>query len=224
MSQFIRATYAIFWKALRTEWRSREIFSAMFVFALLAIIIFNFAFDLRVQNIRQVVPGVLWVSITFAGMLGLNRSFTVEKENDTLSGLLLAPVDRSALYFGKMAANFLFILSVAVIIVPLTTVFFNVNLVRADLLLVLLAGTFGFAAVGTLFSAITVNTRAQDILLPILLFPVVLPVIIAAVKLTAGLLEQLAVADLANWWRLLIVYDIIFLVIAFLTFEYIVEE
>jgi len=224
MSQFFRATHAIFWKALRTEWRSREIFSAMFVFALLAIIIFNFAFDLRVQNARQVVPGVLWVAITFAGMLGLNRSFTAEKENDTLSGLLLAPVDRTTLYLGKMGANFLFIISVAIVIVPLMTVFFNVNLVRTDLLLVLLAGMFGFAAVGTLFSAITVNTRAQDILLPILLFPVVLPVIIAAVKLTAGLLDQLAPADLANWWRLLIVYDIIFLVIAFLTFEYVVEE
>jgi len=220
----LRQIAAIIHKDVTAELRTKEMFSSMFVFALLTVVIFNFAFELRVADARAIAPGVLWVSVTFAGMLGLNRSFVLEKDQGCLDGLLLAPVDRSAIYFGKMLGNFLFITVVEAIILPIFSALFNVNLIQPWILVVLLLGTLGFSGVGTLFSAMAVHTRAREVFLPILLFPVVVPALIAAVKLTAGLLDGQALADMANWMQLLVAFDIILVAVSYMTFDYVVEE
>lgn len=222
--RFWKAVMAIVWKDIRAELRTKDIFSSMFVFALLAVIVFNFAFELRVPSMKMVAPGILWVAVTFAGILGLNRAFVIEQDKGSMAGLLLAPVDRSAIYFGKMLGNLLFILIVEIILLPLIVIFFNLPLITWQHILVLFLGTFGFAAVGTVFSAIAVNTRAREVLLPILLFPVLLPVLVAGVKLTGGLLDGMALREMTNWIQLVAIYDIGFTVVAYLTFGFVVEE
>jgi len=221
---FWRAVAAIVWKDIRAELRTKDIFSSMFVFALLAVIVFNFAFELRVPSMKMVAPGIVWVAITFAGTLGLNRAFVIEQDKGSLAGLLLAPVDRSAIYFGKMLGNLLFITIVEIILLPLVMIFFNLSLLTGPHLLAIFLGTFGFAAVGTIFSAIAVNTRAREVLLPILLFPVLLPVLIAGVKLTGGLLDGEPLESLRNWLQLIVLYNIGFTVLAYLTFGFVMEE
>jgi len=215
---------AIVWKDIRAELRTKDIFSSMFVFALLAVIVFNFAFELRVPDMKMVAPGIIWVAVSFAGTLGLNRAFVIEQDKGSLAGLLLAPVDRSAIYFGKMLGNLLFMLVVEAILLPLVMIFFNLTLLTWQHLLVLGLGTFGFAAVGTIFSAIAVNTRAREVLLPILLFPVLVPVLVAGVKMTGALLDGETFSSLSNWLRLTLVYDVVFTGVAYLTFGYVVEE
>ncbi len=222
---FLRKVAAVAWKDLQAEWRTREVFSAMFVFALLILIIFNFALELRAENARVLVPGILWVAFTFAGMLGLNRSFIQEKDRGSLEGLLLCPVDRSAIYLGKMLANWALMALVAVFILPVSFVLFNLSFGALPMIVVVTAlGTLGFAGVGTLFSAMAVNTRAREVMLPLLLFPVAVPLIISAVKLTAGIMDGLAGAELARWWQLLVGFDAIFFTLSFVTFDYAIEE
>lgn len=221
---FWKAVTAIIWKDIRAEVRTKDIFSSMFVFALLAVIVFNFAFELRVPDMKMVAPGIVWVAITFAGTLGLNRAFVIEQDKGSLAGLLLAPVDRAAIYFGKMLGNLAFIFIVEIILLPLVMIFFNLSLLTWQHLLVLFLGTYGFAAVGTVFSAMAVNTRAREVMLPILLFPVLLPVLVASVKMTGSLLDGEALSEVANWLKLVTIYDIGFTVVAYLTFGFVVEE
>lgn len=221
---FFSSVGAIIWKDIRAELRTKDIFSSMFVFALLSVIIFNFAFELRVPSMAMVAPGILWVAVSFAGTLGLNRAFVIEQDKGSLAGLLLAPVDRASIYFGKMIGNLIFMLLVEAILLPLVMIFFNLPVLTWQHMLVLLLGTYGFAAVGTVFSAIAVNTRAREVMLPILLFPVLLPVLIAGVKLTGGLLDGEALGTMGNWLRLVLLYNIGFTVLAYLTFGFVVEE
>lgn len=221
---YLARVAAIVWKDIVSELRTRDIFSAMFVFALLAVLIFQFAFDLRVDNVNEVVPGVLWVTIAFAGVLGLNRSFILEYDKGCLEGLLLTPVDRSAIYFGKMLGNLIFMLVVEAIVLPIFVVLFNVPIWHPGIVLAVVLGTLGFAAVGTLFSAMAVNTRAREVMLPILLFPIVVPVMIAGVRMTGGVLDGTPLTEMRNWLQLLVGLDLIFLAIALMTFDYVVEE
>lgn len=179
---------------------------------------------MRVDNVRAVVPGVMWVAFIFAGVLGLNRSFIQEADKGCLDGLLMTPVDRSVIYFGKMMGNLIFMLVIDAIALPVFSVLFNLMLVRLDIILIVILGTLGFAGVGTLFAAMTANTRAREVMLPLLLFPVALPLVLAAVKATAGVLDGVPLGDLMQWVNLLIGYDIIFLTVAFLTFDYVVES
>lgn len=223
---YLHKVSAIVWKDIVAELRTKEMFSTMFVFAVLVIVIFNFAFDLRVsgERVRQVAPGALWVAFTFAGILGLNRAFALEKDRGCLDGLLLAPVDHTAIYFGKMISTALFMLVVEALMLPVFTVFFGVSLFDPRLVLVLVLGTLAFAGVGTLLSAMTAQTRAREVLLPILLLPVAAPVLIAAVKATAGILDGLTMGDIAFWLELLVAFTIIFPAVAFMTFDYVVKE
>lgn len=210
-------------KDLALEKRSREMLSSMFIFALIVILIFSFSFDLRVEKANQVAPGVLWVAITFAGMLGLARSFVLERDQGCLDGLLLCPVDRSVLYLGKMLGNLFFISVMEMVILPLCFAVFNLPF-HLLLLPVVFLGTIGFSAVGTLVSAMTVHARSREVMLPILLFPVVMPVLIAAVRLTGGVLDGQHLSEMKNWLQLLVGFDIIFFVVSYLAFEFIVEE
>lgn len=220
----LRQLGAIVWKDISAELRTKEMFSSMFVFVFLALVVFNFAFELRVDNVREVAPGVLWVAFSFAGVLGLNRSFILEKDRGCLEGLLLSPLDRSLVYFAKVLSNLLFMLLVEALALPIFSALFNLSLLRLDLGVVVLLGTLGFAGVGTLFSAMVVNTRAREVLLPVLLFPIITPVLIASVKLTGGLLDGEPLVTMGNWLRLLGGFDVIFLAVSYVTFDYVVEE
>ena len=224
VAQFIRSLTAIIWKDLAAELRSRELLSAMLVFALLVILIFNFSLELDAQARSSVTSGVLWVTFAFAGTLGLNRSMAMEKDRGCLDGLLLAPVDRSAIYFGKAIGNLIFMLIVEVIVLPVYSVLYSVNLFKPGLLLIILLGSIGYVAVGTLLASMAVQTRTRDVLLPILLFPLIIPVLIAAVKGSTGILQGTQAVDIRPWINLLIVYDVIFVAVAFMVFDYIVEE
>jgi heme exporter protein B len=221
---FLRAVGAIIRKDLTAEWRSRELFTAMLIFALIVILIFNFALELDARSRASVTSGVLWVTFAFAGTLGLNRSMATEKDRGCLDGLLLAPLDRSAIYFGKTIGNLIFMFIVELIVLPVYSFLYNTNLFRPGLLLIVLLGSVGYIAVGTLLSTMSIQTRTRDILLPILLFPLVIPVIIAAVKASGGILQDFAFSEIQNWVNLLVVYDIIFIAIAFMIFDYVVEE
>ncbi len=223
-SNYWRALFAVTWKDLAAELRSRELISAMLVFSLLVILIFNFALELQPNMRAEVTSGVLWVTFAFAGTIGLNRSMAIEKDRGCLDGLLLAPVDRSAIYFGKVISNLVFMLFVEVIVLPVYSVLYNVNLFNLGLLGVILLGSIGYVAAGTLLASMAVQTRTRDVLLPILLFPIVLPVIVSSVQASKGLLAGRVFADIAYWINLLVVYDIIFIAVAFLIFEYVVEE
>jgi heme exporter protein B len=224
LGAYLRAIGAIVWKDLAAELRSRELLGAMLVFALLVILIFNFALELDLKTRETATSGVLWVTFAFAGTLGLNRSMAVEKDRGCLDGLLLVPVDRSAIYFGKVIGNLVFMLIVEAIVLPLYSVLYNINLFQPGLLAVILLGSIGYVAVGTLLSSMAVHARTRDVLLPILLFPVVLPVLIPAVKASNGFLLGFEMAEIWPWLNLLIVYDVIFIAIAFMVFDYVVEE
>jgi len=214
----------IFWKDMLTELRTREIVVSVLVFALLVVVIFNFAFSTGAGMTELVAPGILWVAITFGGVLGFNRIFAVEKENSRLEGLMLCPVDRAVIYWGKLAGSFTFMLAVAVVITPIFLVLFNLPLFLPGLALIIVLAITGFAAVGTLFSAVAINTRARDIMLPILFLPVAVPVIVAAVKATALVLAGKSWGDMLIWLQIIIASDIIYLVVATLVFEFVVEE
>ena len=221
---FLRAVGAVAWKDLAAELRSRELFTSMMVFSLLVILIFNFALELDITTRKSVTAGVLWVTFAFAGTLGLNRSMSIEKDQGSLDGLLLAPVDRSAIYFGKVLSNLTFMLIVEVIVLPVYSFLYNVNLLQPGLMLVLLLGSIGYIVIGTLLAAMAVQSRTRDVMLPILLFPVVIPVLIAAVRASNGYLTGDDPANIVPWLNLLIVYDVIFTSLAYMVFDFVVEE
>ena len=222
--RFLRAVGAIAWKDLSAEFRSRELFSAMMVFSLLVILIFNFALELDISTRRTVTSGILWVTFAFAGTLGLNRSLSMEKDQGCLDGLLLAPVDRAAIYFGKAASNLVFMLIVEAIVLPVYSFLYGINLFHPGLVVVILLGSIGYTAVGTLLATMSVQTRTRDVLLPILLFPVVLPVLIAAVKASSAILAGDDPTSIMPWVNLMLVYDVIFIAAAFMGFDFIVQE
>lgn len=221
---YLKVMIAIVWKDLTAELRSRELVSAMLVFALLVILIFNFALELDIKTRSTITSGVLWATFILAGTLGLNRSLAIEKDRGCLDGLLLAPVDHSAIFFGKAIGNLVFMLLVEVIVLPVYSVLYNIDLLDWGLLLTLLLGSLGYAAVGTLLASMAVQTRTRDVLLPILLFPVVIPVLMSGVKASNGFLQGLEIPEIMPWLNLLIVYDIIFIAVSFVVFDYVVQE
>ena len=207
-----------------TEFRTKEFVVSVLVFALLVLVIFSFAFGARADMAEEVASGILWVALTFGGVLGFNRVFAVEKENSCLEGLMLCPVDRAVIYWGKLVGSFTFMLAVAVVLTPIFLALFNLPLFLPRLALIIVLATLGFATVGTLFSAVAVNTRARDIMLPVLFLPVVVPVIVAAVKATAPVLAGQPWGDMLTWLQIIVAFDIIYLVVSTLVFEFVVEE
>jgi heme ABC exporter ATP-binding subunit CcmA/heme exporter protein CcmB len=220
---FVRQVLAVISKDLAAELHTREIFSAMAVYAILAMLIFSFALDLRGAVARAAAPGVLWAVIAFAGTLGLSRSMAREQESGGMDGLLLSPADRSVILLGKSLGSLAIMLALEVVLVPLATVLFNVELLTTGVVAVMLLGSIGYALVGTLLAAMAVNTRAREVMLPILLLPLVVPLLIAAVQATGGLLEGLRWVELRSWTQLLVVYDLLIAAASLLTFEYVVE-
>jgi heme exporter protein B len=222
--RFLRQVLAIVQKDLTAELRTKENLSAMVVFALIVLVIFNFAFELQGVDITVVGSGVLWVAFTFSGILGLGRSFAAEKDKGSLEGVLLSPVDRGAVFLGKAIGNFIFITVMEAVTLPLFAILNNIAVPWLPLLPYVMLGTLGFAAMGTLLSAVAASTKMREVMLPILLFPVSIPLLMAAVKLTIGALQARDFSEVALWFSLLILYDVLFLVVAFWVFEYVVEE
>jgi heme exporter protein B len=219
------ATLAIVQKDLAAEFRSRELFSAMLVFSLLIIIIFNFALELDIEVRRTVAAGVLWTTFAFAGTLGLNRSMAVEKDRGCMDGLLLAPVDRSAIFFGKAISNLVFMLVVEAIVLPVYALLYNeMRIFQPGFLGVILLGSIGYIGVGTLLSTMSVQTRMREVLLPILLFPVAIPVLLAAVKASSGILSGAEWAEIVTPINILILYDVVFIAVPYMFFDAVVEE
>lgn len=221
---YLASIRAILWKDIAIEWRSRQMLSAMLIFSLLVILIFNFALELDARARINVTAGVLWATFAFAGTLGLNRSMALEKEGDALDGLLLAPIDRSAIYFGKLLANLFFMFVVELITLPVYSVLYNVNLFNAGLLLVIVLGSLGYAAVGTLLASMAVQARTRDLLLPVLLFPLVIPALVAAIRASSGFLSGLELEFIMPSLNLLIAYDLIMLALAYMFFDFVIEE
>jgi len=220
----LKTMAAILWKDLKIELRTKESMSAAFVFSVLVLVIFNFALDLDTAQARRLGAGFFWVAFAFGGTLALNRSFAIEKESGCTRALMLAPVDRSGIYTGKFLANVIFLVATQVLILPLFAVFFDVPVGNrlGTLLLVFVLGAVGFSSVGTLFSAIAANTRMRELMLPVLLLPVTIPVLLAAVETTS---YALGVTDDASFWfKLLVVYDVVFVTVGHLVFEYVLEE
>jgi len=217
-------------KDLRVEFRSREIIYTMTFFAAMVVIMFSFAFvgeskDGAELPVGVMAPGFLWISVLFAGTLGLSRSLDRERESDTLRGLLLSPTPRAAIFLGKSVGVFCMIALVEVVVVPLTSFFFDVPLFGEPLplLATLFAGTVGFSVVGSVFAAMLLRVRSRDVLLPVILYPILAPLLIAAVKATAGVLDG-SLGDTWFWIKFLAVYDVAFLTVALWTFENLVIE
>ena len=217
---------AILLKDLRIEWRTKETLAALLLLGLLILVVLSFAFDPMSPLREAAAPGVLWVAVVFAGTLGMNRSLLREREQDCMQGLLLAPVDRGAIFLAKTLANFLFMAAAQVVLVPLFVFFFNLPLgaTIGRLAPVVLLGLLGFAAVGTIFAAVSLRTRAREVLLPLLMLPLAAPVIIAGIQASTALLAGAPLAAVAHWLNLLAAFDAVFLVVGWMAFEYVVEE
>jgi len=220
----MRRIWAIFRKDLLVELRTKSAVNSMLFFGVVTLLIFNFA--LGPDDFRPVLPGVLWTAFAFAGTLGLNRMFASEKENHCIEGLLMVPADRGVIYLGKMLSGVVFMLLAEIAIFAFGLVFFNVTVWKEIPLLALtfLIGTSGFMAVGTLLSAIAVNTKLREVLLPLILFPVILPILINAVEATGIILNGGDYAALKMPLSIMIVFTFVFGTIACLLFEYVLED
>lgn len=219
---FARTAWLIFRKDVTVEVRSRETLSTTLFFALSAVLVFAFALVKEGRVVADAASGILWIAIAFSGTLALGRTFERERYSDTLRALMLAPADRPAIYVGKLAGVLALILVAEVMLVPLVALLFDAALLGRPLFLVglLLAGTLGFAAVGTLFAAMLVRARSRDVLLPVLLYPITIPVIIAGVRGTAALAQPVPDESMALFWLMLLAFfDTVFVTLALWTFE-----
>lgn len=223
---FVRQAGAILAKDLKTEWRAREVFTSMFVFTVLVVVVFQFTIGSNPALIREVAAGVLWVALLFATVIGLQRAVQMEGEEDCLQGVLLAVQDRSALFLAKALANMIFLVVVSGCILPLFALWFRVDLTASlpALGVILMLGIVGLSVLGTLFSLIVLNIRMREVMLPLLFLPVSVPLLIAAVYATDDLIDGRTLAEVRDYIILIGVFDVVFLVLALLIFDYVVEE
>ena len=219
---FLKCVLAIIAKDLRAEIRSRELLSVMALFALLSVLVFSFALELDREARAEAVSGVLWVTLIFASLLGLNRSLAQESDQGNLDALLLAPVSRSAIFVGKFAGNALFTGIVGLVLLPLMTVLYGINMVQIWVVVTTLIGIVGYCSIGTLLATMTVHTRAREALLPIALLPVALPFLLTAVRATKGILN--GAPEWQVWLQLLAGITVIYVVLCLLLYGYVVEE
>jgi len=224
LQTYLHAIWQIFRKDLQVEWRGRQGVPVMLVFALMIVFLFNFALQLSPDLQAGLTSGLLWVSLAFASTLGLNRSISLERENQALDGLLLTPVDRSAVFFGKTLGNFCFTSLVGLILLPIFSLFYGQNMLIWPLVLVLVLGLSAYTSLGTLLSALSIQSRTRDVLLPVLLYPLALPILIAAVEASRGLLAGQSLGDQRSWLYLLLAGALLFNATGLLFFETILEE
>ncbi len=227
MSAFLRAVWVVTRKDLLIETRTREIFFTTVFFALACVLVFAFGFVRDGRPVDDAAAGILWIAIAFSGTLALGRAFERERQGETLRALLISPIDRPALYVGKLLGILALLAAVETLVVPLVALMFQAPLFDHALLMLglLAAGTLGFAAVGTLFAAMLVRARSRDVMLPVLLYPLTVPVIIAGVRGTAALLQPEADLPMARaWLAMLVFFDVVFVTLALWTFEPVMTE
>jgi len=226
---FVRSSWLVAAKDLRMEWRTFERLAAMALFSLVVLVIFNFAFDLAtVQQLgaSKLVPGMLWITFAFSGIIGFTRSFQLEHRRDSLVALLLAPVDRGAIFLGKTLANLATVWILQIVIVPLSAVFFNYDLVSVALPMAVVVGlhTIGIAELGTLFAAVATRLGRGEALLATLLLPAATPLFLSAVKCTEAVLEHATLASAWRWLAITSGLNVLYLLVALATFEYVLED
>ena len=223
---FLHQVLALLAKDLKTEWRTREIFTSMFVFAVLVVVVFNFAIGADTELIHQVASGVLWIALSFASVLGLQRTGQMESAEDSLQGVLLALHDRSALFVAKMLAQMLYLLVVVVCTLPLCGIWFRIDFMPCigELCIAFTLGMLGLSIVGTLFGMIALHTRACEVMLPMLFLPVSIPLTIAAVQATSQLIDGKNLRDITDYLILIGIFDVVFFSLALMVFDYVVEE
>jgi heme exporter protein B len=226
VGELFRAVFAIAGKDLRVEVRSRTAMVSALAFAALVLVIFNFARDAGSVSREALAPSVLWITFTFSGMIALNRSFALERENAALDGLLMAPVSRTALFLGKYLANLAFVFMVEAVTLPLFVLFFGADLsgILGGLVLTMVLATAGFVAIGTLFSAIAVRTRFAELMLPLLILPFLIPPVIGAVQVTSRLLAGRPMSEILGWLKILALYDLVFVTVCLLLFTPLMDE
>lgn len=226
MSEFFRQIGILVWKDVVIDIRRKENFLSMFLFSLLTLLVFNFALGDDPKVFRLAIPGILWVVFLLAGVLGLSKSFLQETESGCMQGLLMVPMDRGNLFLGKMLGTWVFLSFVQGLMVPMFLIFFGIEPTQDLwwLVLVMLAGTFGFTALGTLLAGMTATLRGREVLLPVLLFPLMTPHLISVVNLTGHIFFGGDASESAAWWKLLIAFDVVIGVVSYLSFEFVVEE
>ncbi|MFE8703347.1 heme exporter protein CcmB [Cytobacillus sp. FJAT-54145] len=225
MMSLISDAWTIAEKDLRNELKSKQTIGIMIIFSSLVILVFSFAFDPTNNTVKAVIPGLVWIITIFSGLLGLNRSFISEQENDSLIGLRVAPIDPVSIYLGKVLANYVLVSIVQVMSVPVLFILFDYkfNGLMIWFLLIVLLGTLGFIIIGTFLAALSANAKNSEMLLPVLLLPLLSPLMIAAVQATRIVLNNDGISDAVSWLQMIIAYDLLFLAACFFLFEYIME-
>lgn len=222
----VKQAYLLLWKDLLLELRRRDSLLTMFFFGTLLLFVFHFAFDMPPDKVAELAPALLWLAFLFTGTLGLAQLFQAERDNHCLDALLLSPLDRGALFLAKTGFNLILMLAVEVVVIPLFWILFNLagwNLLP-QLFLVTLLGTVGFCVLGTITAAITLRARARELLLPLVLFPLMIPVILATIRCMETVLKTGSFGDATPWLRLLLGFDVIFLTIGVLIFDWVIES
>lgn len=222
----LSVVWTLFQKDLRLEWRQRETLAAICVFGVLVVFLFDFAFQPGGEQSLRLLPGVLWIAFAFAGILGFNRSFAAERENACLEGLRLAPIDPGLIYLAKILSNFVFLAIAEIVIVFAVSLWYNFSFLPSLrwFALITFFGTLGYVAVGVIFAGVSANTRMREVMLPVLQFPVIIPIFIGAIEATSSALRKEPPVVFLSWVKLLIAFSIIFIVLSFLLFEYVLEE
>jgi len=217
---------AVFWKDITIEWRARANFNAVAFLAGLILLLFGFALGPDPEALRSAAAGVIWLTVLFSGVLSFNRSYEQELENGALDTLLLYPGDRRSLFVGKLLANLAFVLAVEAVMIPAAAILYDLPLLRAApaLALIVMLGTLGFVTLGTFYAAMASRVRAREVLLPLLLFPMLIPILLGAVEATAAALGGNVMGGMGGWVRLLVVFDVIFMTVSFLAFEHVIGE
>ena len=224
MSGLLGPILIIVWKDLLLELRSKDLVVSIVVFGLVVVVVFNFALNNTPGRSAELAPGILWSAFAFSAVLGMNRAFVRDQEQGGLEGLLISPISRDAIFLGKALTSLIFMLLVEAALLPVYAVMLDFSVLSWSLMLTILLGTLGFAVVGTLFSAIAVQTRSREIMLPVMFFPVLLPVIIAAVEASTRAVGGVTFIGLGRWLPLIVVFDALFLVICPWVFSFVVEE
>jgi len=213
-------------KDLLSELKTKQILVTQIIFAALVIVVFSFAFDPSNNTTKAVIPGVIWVIIVFSGILGLNRSFLSEQRNDTMQGLLTAPMEGASIFLGKFIANFMMILMVEIVSIPFLFMLFNFKLEGSIpyFILVVFVGSFGFISVGTFLAALAANSKSSEMLLPLLLFPITSPILIGVTQATRIILSDMSkLSSAMSWTQMVVSYDVIFFVVSLLLIDYVLE-
>ena len=224
MKTWLSTAWVLVWKDLVQEWRSRDVLTSMFAFAVLSLFIFNYALELSPIDRAEIAPGLIWVVMVFAGTLGLNRSFAAEQDQGSFEGLMMAVPELSVIYLAKMITNLMMMFGLAILVIPIYSLLYNQSLFDLRFFGILMLGAWGYSAAGTLISSMTVQTRMRDLLLPVLLFPLLLPVNMAVVKSGSAIIAVSAVPEFQSWINLLLVYDVIMTVVSIMVFEYVIRE